>query len=454
MITGQQSPARVDLGRPFTVLWAGQSASLLGTNVSAAGVSIAAFVQTGSVWWLSILYLAVRLPGLLVASHAGDLVDRSDRRRVLVVADTAAGVATAIAIVLLLTGRLELWHLVVVAVVGSAANAYQEPAYASALPLLVPRPAIPRAHGLLQLAPAVGLLAGPAIAGALVGLGGIGAVLAFDAVTFLLAVAATTAVRIPAPTPAAIDANAAPSGAAVTARGLRATWRSLTGRLEGLRHLLLFAAALNVVLAVVNVLLFALLVPLAGEAGAGLLLSLGGLAMLVSAAAVSARGVPTRRVRALSLTTVAVGGGIALTGLRPSPVVVGVGLAVTLGGAALLSAIAGTLFQTEVAADRQGRLSSLRRVVPEALMPLAVLGVAPLAQRLAEPAMSPTGALANSVGNVLGTGPGRGVALLFVVVGVVVAALGVALGRDRTLRRLDVAVPAAADVADTTSVAA
>jgi hypothetical protein len=102
---------------------------------------------------------------------------------------------------------------------------------------------------------------------------------------------------------------------------------------------------------------------------------------------------------------------------------------------------AGTLFQTEVAVDRQGRLSSLRRVAAEALVPLVVLGVAPLTERLAEPAMQPDGALATTVGTILGTGPGRGVGLLFVAVGAVVMTIGVALARNRTLAVLDHPVP-------------
>ncbi len=428
------------VGRRFTVLWAGQTASLLGSNVSAAGVSIAAFLETGSVWWLSVLYLAIRLPGLLLASRAGELVDRTDRRTVLVVADTAAGLATGAALVLLAMGQLDLWHLVVVAVVGATAGAFQEPAYLSALPLLVTRDAIGRAQGMLQIGPALGVLAGPAIAGLLVGLGGIGAVLAFDAVTFVLAVGAAAVTPVPSPDEEAA-ADTATGRAPVDVTGLRATWRSLTGRQRGLRHVLVYAGALNLVLSVVNVLVFALLLPVAGEAGAGLLLSVGGGAMLVTAGVLSARGVPERRVRTLAAATIAIGIGAVLVGLRPAPSLIAVGLMVTLAGAAVATTAAGTLFQTEVAASRQGRLAALRRVSAEALVPVTALGVAPLTERLAAPAMQPDGLLAGTVGTVLGTGPGRGAALLFVLVGLAVVLIGTAMTRDRTLAVLDRAAP-------------
>lgn len=427
---------RTPIGRRFTTLWAGQTASLLGSHVSGVGVSIAAFVDTGSVWWLSILYLASQLPGLLLASYAGEFVDRSDRRRVLIGADAVAGLATSAAIVLLLTGHLELWHLAIVSVAGSAVSAFQTPAYAAALPLLVPRDAIDRAQGMLQIGPSIGLLAGPAIAGVLIGLGGIGAVLAFDVVTFLVAVATTAMTPIPLP-PTPEDAGA--DHDRVELRGLRATWRSLTGRQRGLRHLLVFAGALNVVMTIVNVLLFALLLPVVGETGAGLMLSLGGVAMLGTATAVSRLGVPEHRVRALVAGTVLIGVGAVAAGLRPAAPLLAVGLMAMLSGATLLNAASGTLFQTEVPADRQGRLMSLRRVAAQSLAPVAVLGIAPLTEQLVEPAMQPGGVFAATIGAVIGTGEGRGIGLLFIVVGVAVVTIGASMLRSRALAVLDVA---------------
>jgi hypothetical protein len=115
-------------------------------------------------------------------------------------------------------------------------------------------------------------------------------------------------------------------------------------------------------------------------------------------------------------------------------------LALAGAGAAVATTAAGTLFHTEVAASMQGRLAALRRVSAEALVPVAVLGVAPLTEHLAAPAMQPGGALAGTLGTVIGTGDGRGAALLFLLVGLVVVAIGTAMWRDRTLTVLDRAV--------------
>ena len=73
--------------------------------------------------------------------------------------------------------------------------------------------------------------------------------------------------------------------------------------------------------------------------------------------------------------------------------------------------------------------------------PLTFLLAGPIADRIFEPWLAPGGALAGSVGRVIGTGPGRGIGLLFVVLGVVVCTLGLAVLASPRLRELDDELP-------------
>ena len=417
--------------RRFRVLALGQIASILGTHVSGVGVSIIAFIETGSVWWLSLLYLASRVPALFFAGHAGAAADRLDRRRILLAADAVAAVATTAAAALHLAGALELWHLLALAVIGSIANAYQDPAFQAAVPTLVPADRLDRANGLLQLGPAVGALAGPALAGALVAFAGIGGVLVFDLVTFAAAVTATLVVRFPSPT-------TDPAPRTSTWATLRSSWVYLDGPRRGLRRLVVVGAFANLVLSIVNVLLLAALLPLVGEGGTGLILSLGGVAMLLASAAVGAKGLPSRRIPVISTSVLVVGAGLVLIGIRANSITVALGIVVTLAAVPVLSAATQTVHQASVDASWQGRLAALRRVSAEALVPIGVLAAAPLVESLAEPAMGADGALADSVGVVLGVGAGRGVGLVMVAVGLTVMCLGWWVRRDRVINDLDV----------------
>jgi MFS transporter, DHA3 family, macrolide efflux protein len=416
--------------RRFRLLATGQIVSMLGTHVSGVGLSIVAFIETGSVWWLSIIYLASRVPALLVAAHAGAVADRADRRRIVLVADSVAGTATAGAAALHVAGALELWHVVVLAVVGSVANAYQDPAFQAAVPTLVPADRLDRANGLLQLGSALGALAGPVLAGALVAFVGIGGILVLDLVTFGVAVVATLLVRFPSP-------SGDPAPHVSMWATLRASWAYLDGPRRGLRRLVLAATAANLVLSMVNVLLLAALIPLVGEGGTGAVLSLGGVSMLASSALISAKGLPGRRVPVIAGSFACVGAGLVLMGVRANVVLVTVGMMCVLAAAPVLSAASATIHQAAVDAAWQGRVAALRRVAAEALVPVGVLVVAPLVESLAEPAMSAGGPLAGSVGLVLGVGEGRGVGLVFVAVGVTMTCLAWLIARDRLINDLD-----------------
>lgn len=98
--------------------------------------------------------LAVRLadsvPALVFGLHGGLVADRSDRRRVMVLADVTRGAVLIPVAVAGLAGRLDLWMLVVVAFALEAATSYFEPAYGALLPTIVDRSNVQEANGLVR----------------------------------------------------------------------------------------------------------------------------------------------------------------------------------------------------------------------------------------------------------------------------------------------------------------
>jgi len=423
----------VPLGRAFLTVWAGQTVSLIGTTATAVGAALWAYMQTGSVLWLSLLMLANQVPALVLSPMAGALVDRRSRRRILLAADSVAAVGTVTAIAVHLAIGLQPWHLVLVILVGSAANAFQEPAYQASLPMLVPREALGRANGLLQLAPGASLIAGAPFAGAALAAGGIAAVLAVDLATFAVAVLATSLTPIPDPrsSPAgpAVDHEVAPPKGT-----MRAVWQHLSGERRGLRRILLGFAGVNLMLGTTNVLVLALALSVSNPAAAGFVSGLAGLAMVAASVVIGARGVAGDRVRGILVGIAGVGIGLVVAGARPHVVVVAAGVMVMLASVPVASAASNTLFMELIAPEWQGRLHAFRRVVSGALMPVSIILVAPLVDLLAEPAMAPGGALAGTVGALIGTGTGRGIALVFVIAGVGVLGMVAGMALDPAVR--------------------
>lgn len=75
------------------------------------------------------------------------------------------------------------------------------------------------------------------------------------------------------------------------------------------------------------------------------------------------------------------------------------------------------IWQKKVPPDIQGRVFAIRKMIVLSSVPLAYLTAGPLADHLFEPLMAADGLLAGTLGQIIGTGPGRGIGLMFVIMG-------------------------------------
>src|SRR5690606_31894620 len=109
------------------------------------------FLHTGSLVNLALFSAIALVPGMLVLPFAGVIVDRFSRRAVMLASDGAAGTVQALLLGLVLTGRLEIWHIYVLLAVLSVALTFQRIAYSSAIPQLVPKRYLGHANGMVQV---------------------------------------------------------------------------------------------------------------------------------------------------------------------------------------------------------------------------------------------------------------------------------------------------------------
>ena len=116
--------------RTFVLIWLGQVVSMLGSGLTNFGLGVWVYEQTGSATDFTLIYFCGTLPGLLLAPFLGVLVDRWDRRMILLVADFGAALTTVALVVLLMLDRLETWHIYGLVAFGTVFLAFQFPAYA------------------------------------------------------------------------------------------------------------------------------------------------------------------------------------------------------------------------------------------------------------------------------------------------------------------------------------
>ena len=433
----QTPPLRVALAemKTFLVLWAGQLVSGLGSGLTAFALPVWIYERTGSVEQFGLLFFAALAPTLLLSPVAGAMVDRWDRRQVLIWSDAGAALMTLCIAALVLTGTFQTWHFVLIALAGACIGAFQDPAFTAATAMLVPRQHYPRAIGMWQVVGSFSHIVTPLLAGVLVTQIGLEGVLMIDFATFVVAMGTLFFIRIPAPPE---------SGAAGPKRSIlrdAAYGFTYIRTRPGLFWLLVGFAVINFWGGFITPLVQPLILAFSTPDRLGIVVSVAGVGSLLGGLLMGAWGGPRNRI--LGIVGVAGWGGVcvALMGLRPSIALIALALFLFSLSAPILVGSSSAIWMRKTPADVLGRVFAIRRMMAISTMPLAVLLAGPLAQRVFEPLLMPGGALAGSVGAVMGVGPGRGIGLMFVLLGAASVLTAVAMYLAPSIRHVERDVP-------------
>ncbi len=407
--------------RTFSVIWFGQLVSLFGTAMTRFALLIWAYQQTGAATTLALLGFFAWLPFIVVSPLAGVLVDRYDRRKMMILADLGAGVSTIGVLLLLLSGQLEIWHLFVLEAAASFCEAFQTPAYTALSSTLLDKASYARASGMRSLAGESSQIIAPVGAGLLLGLIGLEGILFIDIATFVIAMVTMAIVRLPASKLPPTHHTEAPF------------WQQLTFGFRyifarpGLIGLLVVFMGINLCAALTyySILPAMILARTGGnEVALSIVQAMLGVGGVLGGIVVSVRGLPRRKIHAIF--------GFAGVSFLLGDFLLAVGRSVPAwGAAAALGAffipfiVAGdrTIWQTKVEPAMQGRIFAVQAMLRNSFFPIGYLLAGPLADRLFEPAMQSAGVWASTFGWLVGTGPGAGMALMFVCTAVLGATL-------------------------------
>jgi MFS family permease len=147
----------------FLLVWFGQFVSLLSSGLSEFALGVWVHQKTGSATQFALTFLFLTLPRILLPPFAGAFIDRWDRRRAMLLSDLGAGLTTLAIAGLFWAGTIAVWHIYILTAIGSLCSTFQRPAYAAAIPLLVPSKHFGRANGMVQIAQATATLFAPHI---------------------------------------------------------------------------------------------------------------------------------------------------------------------------------------------------------------------------------------------------------------------------------------------------
>ena len=398
--------------RTFVTVWFGQLVSIVGSGMTDFALGLYVYQRTQSVTQFALILLCRALPALLLSPVAGALVDRWSKRSVMLCSDLIAAVCTFALAALFVSNQLQLWHIYVGVLAVAAAGVFQVPAYLTATTALIPAKHLSRASGMVQVAQACAEIISPLLAGLLLGALQVQGVLLADAATFCFSVFTLLIVRFPRTVePATHERSAEPL------RGQISEGVNYIRRRPALVTLLAFFAVVSLEGGMIGALVQPLVLGFTSPAGLGAILTAAGSGLMLGGILLSAWGGPARRIDGVLGFLLLLGFGIILIGLRPVPLLAGIGAFCAHFCMPFVNGCNQAIWQSSVPLSLQGRVFAVRQMVTRGAQLLALVAAGPLADQVMAPLMNAGGLLSGSVGQVIGVGAGRGIALIFISMG-------------------------------------
>jgi DHA3 family macrolide efflux protein-like MFS transporter len=208
--------------RRFFTFWTAQAISMIGSNLAQFAITWWMTKSTGSATVLATATLFAMLPGILLGPLAGVLVDRWNRRWIIIVADGVGTLGAALLMLLFWADAIQIWHLYAITAVRALAGTFHYAAEQSSLSLMVPKEQLARVAGLNQTIQGVNMVVAPPLGALLLELLGLPGMMAIDVVTAVIAIALVFIIIIPQPT--ATAANTQLSIVSDLSTGVRYIW--------------------------------------------------------------------------------------------------------------------------------------------------------------------------------------------------------------------------------------
>ena len=184
--------------RSFALLWQGQLVSILGDAVYAIALGFWLLARTGSTALMGSLMAASLLPRILVSPIAGVVVDRVDRRRLMIAMDVVRGAAVVLVAVAAIAGALQVWMVFAAGILIGLCGAFFSPASASAIPDITPRKKLVQGNSLFGMLQTGGSLLGNSAGGVLLQAFGAPLLFLVNGASYLFSAASLLFIRVPA----------------------------------------------------------------------------------------------------------------------------------------------------------------------------------------------------------------------------------------------------------------
>ncbi|MEB3212324.1 MAG: MFS transporter [Leptolyngbyaceae bacterium] len=426
--------------RTFILVWLGQTMSLVGSQMTHFALTIWIWQRTGEATSISLLAFFIQVPILVASIFVGILVDRFNRKMLMMVGDAIAGFSTILILILLLTQHLDIWHLYLTGSISGLFGYVQALAFSASQSLLISQQHYVRIGALGSISTFGSSVLAPSLAGVAYPLIGLSGILVIDVMTFVVAIGLLAIASIPQPQLYKIQGQLPEISPGIN---ISQIWQELS---FGFRYLLQNPGLGALQLFAMGYIFFdnaALLEPIIlarADSNAVILghvfaaLGLGG---LIGAIGLGIWGGPEHRIRGVLWGRAVIFSLEMLIGLGRTPVA----WITAFFCAGLLKPTANSceeaIWLAAVPPEMQGRVFSANSFLIGILSSFGLLISGPLSDQVFEPAMRPGGILAPAFGPIFGTEIGSGMALQFTLFSFVVVLICLGCYAVPVLRRVE-----------------
>ena len=423
------------------MIWLGQVVSGIASSITAVALPIWIFSITESGAAVGFLEFFFFGSYLLTVPVAGILIDRNDRKKMMLVYDFLSLIGLAILLVLQTAGLLEVWHLYVAAVLQGIGTAFQSPSYAAAITMMVSKKQYIRANGLISLLYDIPGIFGPLLAGVMYMVVGLSGIIAINLLAFVISIGVLLFVEVPEP-PRTVEGELSHSRFLSEAMyGIKYIFQRPS--LLGLQ-LIFFTGNVFSGIALSAAVLYPMILLRTGNNTQilGTIQSAGAFASVVGGIFLTTWGGIRRPARAIIIAWVISSLlGMTLLGVGQVLFIWIIAIVVDSIFDPIVNVSMDSFLQAKIPPDLQGRVFSASDFIAQAMLPFTPLIAGYLGDRVFEPAMGTGGALAGMFGWLVGTGPGSGFGLLILLCGIGGTLVGLAGYLIPTIRNVDTLLP-------------
>ncbi|WP_413372230.1 MFS transporter [Paenibacillus taichungensis] len=414
----------------FLMVWFGQLISTMGIGMTAFSLGVYAFEKTHMATAVALITLFTFLPNILLRPIGGVLADRFDRRTMMVIGDLGSAAGLIFILTMILTGKIGLWHLYAGVAFSSVFSAIQSPAYKASATDLLDKDQYSKGSGLMQLAESSKFLFSPIIAGILLGITTIEVILVINMLTYLVAIVAVLVIR------KSIKAARRDAERNHWLAELNEGWIEVTTN-KGVLLLVIIISIITFYLGFLETLIGPMILSFSDSRMLGTFLSVSAIGMLISSLCIGMFTLSKKYSKTLVLGLIMSGLSFSLLGFSINIYFIIFAGFLFLASLPFVNMSAEVLVRNNISNEKQGRVWGIIGILSQLGFIVSYSLAGFLADRVFNPLLLEGGALASTVGSYIGVGPGRGIALLFIIAGVFVIAIAAITSQLKSIKGLE-----------------